>query len=69
MVTADTAWLWPYDETKRKVARSWSTQVELMDRYPEYVFTGSQVCAVANSESASIGMGLTAVIDTTVRMA
>ncbi|KAL1936531.1 hypothetical protein VTP01DRAFT_665 [Rhizomucor pusillus] len=38
----DTAWLWPYDETKRKVARSWSTQVELMDRYPEYVFTGSQ---------------------------
>ncbi|KAJ3087170.1 Glycoside hydrolase, 38 vacuolar alpha mannosidase, partial [Quaeritorhiza haematococci] len=22
----DTAWLWPYDETKRKAARSWSTQ-------------------------------------------
>ncbi|ORY96481.1 glycosyl hydrolases family 38 N-terminal domain-domain-containing protein [Syncephalastrum racemosum] len=38
----DTAWLWPYDETKRKIARSWSTQVDLMDRYPEYIFTGSQ---------------------------
>ncbi|TPX37214.1 hypothetical protein SmJEL517_g00998 [Synchytrium microbalum] len=22
----DTAWLWPYDETKRKAARSWATQ-------------------------------------------
>ncbi len=21
----DTAWLWPYAETKRKIARSWST--------------------------------------------
>jgi alpha-mannosidase len=21
----DTAWLWPYEETKRKIARSWST--------------------------------------------
>ncbi|CDS14068.1 hypothetical protein LRAMOSA06239 [Lichtheimia ramosa] len=38
----DTAWLWPYDETKRKIARSWVTQVDLMDRYPEYIFTGSQ---------------------------
>ena len=39
----DTAWLWPYDETKRKIARSWSTQLDLMDRYPNYIFTGSQV--------------------------
>ncbi|KNC99430.1 uncharacterized protein SPPG_05671 [Spizellomyces punctatus DAOM BR117] len=39
----DTAWLWPYDETKRKAARSWSTQVfRLMENYPEYVFTASQ---------------------------
>lgn len=38
----DTAWLWPYDETKRKVARSWATQIDLMDRYPEYKFTASQ---------------------------
>ena len=23
----DTAWLWPFDETKRKCARSWSSQL------------------------------------------
>jgi alpha-mannosidase len=23
----DTAWLWPYSETKRKIARSWATQL------------------------------------------
>ncbi|GBC03648.1 hypothetical protein RclHR1_05230010 [Rhizophagus clarus] len=38
----DTAWLWPFDETKRKVARSWSTQVGLMDIYPDYKFVCSQ---------------------------
>ncbi|KAJ1565543.1 hypothetical protein HK405_012115 [Cladochytrium tenue] len=38
----DTAWLWPYAETKRKVARSFATQLSLMDKYPEYVFTASQ---------------------------
>jgi len=38
----DTAWLWPFDETKRKVARSWATQVDLMDRYEEHRFACSQ---------------------------
>ncbi|KAI0776540.1 glycosyl hydrolases family 38 N-terminal domain-containing protein [Trametes elegans] len=38
----DTAWLWPYRVTQQKVARSWSTQVDLMDRYPEHRFTCSQ---------------------------
>lgn len=38
----DTCWLWPWDETKRKVARSWSNQCDLMDRYPEHRFTCSQ---------------------------
>lgn len=38
----DTCWLWPWAETKRKVARSWSSQCELMDRYPEHRFTCSQ---------------------------
>ncbi len=38
----DTCWLWPWAETKRKVARSWSTQCDLMDRYPEHRFTCSQ---------------------------
>ncbi|KAJ9074024.1 Glycoside hydrolase, 38 vacuolar alpha mannosidase, variant 2 [Entomophthora muscae] len=38
----DTAWLWPYGETKRKTARSWSTQLQLMDQYPDFVFVCSQ---------------------------
>jgi alpha-mannosidase len=38
----DTCWLWPWAETKRKVARSWSNQCDLMDRYPEHRFTASQ---------------------------
>jgi alpha-mannosidase len=37
----DTAWLWPYHVTQQKVARSWSTQVDLMDRYPEHRFASS----------------------------
>lgn len=38
----DTAWLWPYAETRRKIARSWSSQLDLMERYPEYKFVCSQ---------------------------
>ena len=38
----DTCWLWPWAETKRKVARSWANQCNLMDRYPEHRFTCSQ---------------------------
>jgi len=38
----DTCWLWPWAETKRKVARSWSNQCDLIDRYPEYRFCASQ---------------------------
>lgn len=37
----DTAWLWPFAETKRKVARSWATQCDLIDRYPEHNFAAS----------------------------
>ncbi|KAF9558502.1 glycoside hydrolase family 38 protein [Agrocybe pediades] len=37
----DTAWLWPYRVTQQKVARSWATQVDLMERYPEHRFTCS----------------------------
>lgn len=37
----DSCWLWPFDETKRKVARSWSNQCDLLDRYPEHRFTCS----------------------------
>lgn len=38
----DVAWLWPYDETKRKCARSWSSQVGLMEKYKNYKFSQSQ---------------------------
>ncbi|KAJ2763356.1 Glycoside hydrolase, 38 vacuolar alpha mannosidase, partial [Coemansia nantahalensis] len=38
----DTAWLWPFAETRRKTARSWSTQLTLMESFPEYRFTASQ---------------------------
>ncbi|PLW47412.1 hypothetical protein PCANC_05854 [Puccinia coronata f. sp. avenae] len=37
----DTAWLWPFSVTQQKIARSWSTQVDLMQRYPEYRFIAS----------------------------
>jgi alpha-mannosidase len=38
----DTAWEWPVREAKRKVARSWSTQLALMDGNADYVFAASQ---------------------------
>ncbi|MBN1155051.1 alpha-mannosidase [candidate division KSB1 bacterium] len=38
----DTAWLWPLDETIRKCARTFSSQIDLIDRYPEYIFGASQ---------------------------
>ncbi|TMD72157.1 MAG: alpha-mannosidase [Chloroflexi bacterium] len=38
----DTAWKWPLREARRKVARSWSTQLALLDEYPDYVFAASQ---------------------------
>lgn len=38
----DTAWLWPLRETRRKVGRTFSTALNLMDRYPEYNFSFSQ---------------------------
>lgn len=38
----DTAWLWPKRESIRKCCRSFSTQIGLMQRYPEYVFGASQ---------------------------
>ncbi|MEM9414598.1 MAG: alpha-mannosidase [Planctomycetota bacterium] len=38
----DTAWLWPLRETIRKCARTFSTALNYMDEYPEYVFGCSQ---------------------------
>lgn len=38
----DTAWLWPFAETRRKIVRSWASQTTLMEEYPEYQFVASQ---------------------------
>lgn len=38
----DVAWKWTLDVTKDKVVRSFSTVLELMERYPEYRFMASQ---------------------------
>lgn len=38
----DLAWLWTREETVRKCGRTFSTQLHLMDMYPDYVFLQSQ---------------------------
>ena len=38
----DTAWLWPFRETVRKVGRTWASQIGLIARYPGYKFGASQ---------------------------
>ena len=38
----DVAWLWTLAVTQDKAVRSFSTVIELMKRYPEYVFMSSQ---------------------------
>lgn len=38
----DIAWLWRLKHTREKAARSFSTVLRLMERYPEYVFLQSQ---------------------------
>lgn len=37
----DSAWLWPVRETIRKCARTFANVLELMDRYPDFVFAAS----------------------------
>lgn len=37
----DTAWLWPFDETRRKVLRTFSTMLTLMDKYADFTFIQS----------------------------
>ncbi len=38
----DTGWLWPVRESIRKCARTFSSQIALMEKYPDYVFGASQ---------------------------
>lgn len=51
------AWLWPYEETIRKCARSWVTVVQLMEQNPELTFTCSQVSARPSGHLCSWGHG------------
>lgn len=37
----DTAWLWRLKETRRKVTRTYASQIDLIERYPGYVFGAS----------------------------
>ncbi|MEI6197469.1 MAG: glycoside hydrolase family 38 C-terminal domain-containing protein, partial [Verrucomicrobiota bacterium] len=43
----DTAWLWPIAETIRKCARSFVSQIRLMEQYPEHKFVCSQAQQLA----------------------
>ena len=38
----DVAWLWTLGQTRRKVGRTFSNVLRLMEQYPEYKFTQSQ---------------------------
>jgi len=38
----DTGWLWPIEEGIRKCSRTFSRQLAMLDRYPDYVFGASQ---------------------------
>src|SRR4030042_3033969 len=38
----DVAWLWPFAETDRKIARTVINQLSLMEEYPDYRFLQSQ---------------------------
>lgn len=38
----DVGWLWPVRESIRKAGRTFSSQIALMEKYPEYIFGASQ---------------------------
>ncbi len=38
----DVAWLWCLEQTRAKAVRSFATELELMDEYPEHIFASSQ---------------------------
>jgi alpha-mannosidase len=43
----DLAWLWPFEETRRKLHRTFGTILSLMDRYPDFRFNQSSAQAYA----------------------
>ncbi|MDK4739997.1 glycoside hydrolase family 38 C-terminal domain-containing protein [Rhizobium sp. CNPSo 3464] len=47
----DLAWLWPYDETRRKMRRTFHTALSLMDRSPDFRFNQSTAHYYAQMEA------------------
>lgn len=43
----DMAWLWTLEQTREKSLRSYATVLSLMDRYPHYIFSSSQMQLLA----------------------
>jgi alpha-mannosidase len=52
----DLAWLWTISETQRKVHRTFGTVLELMQRYPDFVFNQSSAQAYAWLEERDSAM-------------
>lgn len=46
----DLAWLWPYDETRRKMRRTFNTALSLMERSPDFRFNQSTAHYYAQME-------------------
>lgn len=47
----DLAWLWPYAETRRKARRTFHTALQLLDRFPSFVFNQSTAAYYAQIEA------------------
>ena len=43
MRTLTAGWLWPVRETVRKTARTFATQLKIIEQYPQYIFGASQL--------------------------
>jgi alpha-mannosidase len=52
----DLGWLWPVPETRRKTQRTFSTVLDLMDRYPDFTFNQSSAQAYAWMEEDDPGV-------------
>jgi alpha-mannosidase len=52
----DLGWLWPVHETRRKTQRTFSTVLDLMDRYPDFTFNQSSAQAYAWMEEDDPGV-------------
>ena len=51
----DLAWLWPYAETRRKIVRSWASQLHLMKRHSHSKSSSSS--SSSSSSHAHVGSG------------